>query len=85
MKKQLLIYTLGFLTPIFIGAGIASGTDILTVKPAIPVDVRTVFNRAEKANDDIKSDIKDGYVLKTYSTVMDTRGVLYLYAIMEKY
>lgn len=83
MKKQLLIYTLGFLTPIFIGAGIASGTDILTVKPATPkstVIIDCSWGELSSDKREILEYYKKGYVVsKTVS--VDSRALV----VMEKY
>lgn len=89
MKKEILSFLLGGFVFLSVGAGIATSTDILTVKPASPksIIVKT-FNENYNIVDEQEKWIRDnsakGYILKsnsTYATNSQARGI----TVMEKY
>lgn len=86
MKKELLLFLGGGLTFLCIGAGVATSTDILTVKPNPPKSVYIgEFGGIATFSEGVKQKYKQGYILKSYSsTRVGCCSEIYS-VVMEKY
>lgn len=87
MKTKILSFILGGFTFLCVGAGVATSTDILTVKPAVPKSVyHSEFGNYSELNRIISSKTKDGYLVKNWSVTFNDYGrVKQGFIVMEKY
>lgn len=87
MKKQILSFVLGGFTFLCIGAGVATTTDVLTVKPAMPKSiVHQEFDSYSDLNKIVASKTKDGYIVKSIVTNSSSYTSHYNgFIVMEKY
>lgn len=87
MKNNILFFLLGGMSFLSIGAGIATSTDILTVKPATPKSVlHSEFYSYSDLASIISSRYKDGYIVKSIVTNSSSYSSNYRgFLVMEKY
>lgn len=81
MKTKLTSFILGGLTFLSIGAGVATSTDVLTVKPAVPKTVMTTKVHHTGFDALVAKYHKQGYLFKTMATLDDYTVIV----VMEKY
>lgn len=81
MKNKITMFLLGGLTFLTIGAGVATSTDVLTVKPSTPKSIiHQSFRNYGELSEIISEKSKEGYIVKQYTVVKDSG-----YIVMEKY
>lgn len=86
MKKQILSFLLGGFTFLCIGAGVATSTEILTVKPATPKYIYiNEFSDYEEFKTSLTVKYKQGYILKSHSHIVTSNGYWRWTIVMEKY
>jgi len=85
MKKTIISFLLGGLTSICIGAGVATSTEILTVKPSSPKSTMSFFGSADSANEKVQLYSSKGYITKAVSLCITNNGMDKAFVVMEKY
>lgn len=89
MKKQLLFFLLGGFAFLCIGAGVATSTNILTVKPATPKStIVKLFNSegdGKNVSEFITLKVKEGWIVKSVSSGVWSQYRQTWIVVMEKY
>lgn len=85
MKKQILLFLIGGLTFLSIGAGLATSADIITIKPTTPKNTVVKYGEASNVAITIETYAEKGYVVKQLSLSIANNGTYKAFAIMEKY
>lgn len=91
MKKQILTFLLGGLTFLCVGAGAATSTEILTVKPATP---KTVIVKSFRSSSDLVERLQESFILDNYKKgyILKQQSITFIdgcctvgLVVMEKY
>ena len=63
----------------------ATTVSVMTVKPATPKSVVSIYDNADKINSKILNYSNKGYIVKQLSFSMDSNGTRKAIVVMEKY